>query len=709
MEAASTKKMFLRYISSCLLVFGIPLAIIILVFYSFGYSLFSKELLRQNSSNFQLVLQNVSTTLDGCLQLNKQLTYKDNFLSFSLEESPAEGVRLIKTLQNYTALNPVLSGVTVHYFDDNYFYTNESSLSKELLLSKLQSRNFSEEKLDTLLYSVSSPRVLLPSDNTLTDHLTFIVPINYHSEQIGVMFFLINIDTLVKPFTNYEFGELHLLNKSSLLNGLQQLDLSFAPSLSTSYLYDLLDTLDTEDPFIEFATEDHVFYAYLSPVCDNLIFLSSTNYDSIYGPIQTLNSSMVLLIIITLIVALLASIYLIEQNKTPLDGLSNALSHLSANHSQLESQFNKTIPMQQHFLLTQLVSGRITHFNDFLNKCKELDIVFDSDYYTILIVHSNSSSFTLEPALIASIETLQTASIQCAYSIQHLYPDIDVFLLGSDTPLSLPKLELPYMTLYFGPSFGALSSIAKSYIEARTFADMEILENKKMNALTEIMISYKTYATQLQEALDNKEFEGIPRLLLLAIQTMETQNVNFVLRKSICVEIMMYFNKYFEKHHLLDYDLPNIFVLYKIDTYAELKEIFIEVTSEMLDIITKHFSQTPATLSIPLIKEYIHLHLHNSTLSSTQIAHYFYTSPHYVDRFFIENTDTSVDDYIQDVRIEKACNLLITTPYTLKIICEQIGYTHISSLISSFKLKFQLTPGQFRALYQTEEAVSSNQ
>lgn len=112
------------------------------------------------------------------------------------------------------------------------------------------------------------------------------------------------------------------------------------------------------------------------------------------------------------------------------------------------------------------------------------------------------------------------------------------------------------------------------------------------------------------------------------------------------------------------------------------------------------FSQvTSAGISyIPQILNYIQ-HTYD-TASVEDIASHFAVSTSYLGRIFKENTHTTVLGVIQQTRVQKACELLISTRLLVQDIAEAVGYQDVTYFIRMFKKQIGLTPLQFRKTHR---------
>ena len=71
-------------------------------------------------------------------------------------------------------------------------------------------------------------------------------------------------------------------------------------------------------------------------------------------------------------------------------------------------------------------------------------------------------------------------------------------------------------------------------------------------------------------------------------------------------------------------------------------------------------------------------------------------SPYHLSRTFKEHTGTSPHEYLEQLRIQKAKNLLMNTDHNVTEICFQIGYKNLSSFYKHFKKSCGCSPHQFR-------------
>lgn len=97
--------------------------------------------------------------------------------------------------------------------------------------------------------------------------------------------------------------------------------------------------------------------------------------------------------------------------------------------------------------------------------------------------------------------------------------------------------------------------------------------------------------------------------------------------------------------------------------------------------------------------DFIHQNL-ASQLSLTLVADVVGLNKSYLSRLFKSHLTLSFTDYIQEVRIQQAQQLLVLTDDSISSIAYSVGFTSQSHFTKVFKKQKQTTPNNFRATHQ---------
>ena len=95
------------------------------------------------------------------------------------------------------------------------------------------------------------------------------------------------------------------------------------------------------------------------------------------------------------------------------------------------------------------------------------------------------------------------------------------------------------------------------------------------------------------------------------------------------------------------------------------------------------------------IKEYIKEN-YRQEISLADIASNVGYTKNYLCRLFRENANITINDYLNNVRIHHAVDLLLTTDMDISEISKASGYTNIYHFIKTFKKLTKISPGSYR-------------
>ena len=85
-------------------------------------------------------------------------------------------------------------------------------------------------------------------------------------------------------------------------------------------------------------------------------------------------------------------------------------------------------------------------------------------------------------------------------------------------------------------------------------------------------------------------------------------------------------------------------------------------------------------------------------LTLTAIAREFSFSLPYLSKKFKDDTGMSFCDYLQKVRIEQSCRLLVNTNKSIDEIAALVGYADMNYYGMLFKNRLHMSPGKYRRL-----------
>ena len=104
----------------------------------------------------------------------------------------------------------------------------------------------------------------------------------------------------------------------------------------------------------------------------------------------------------------------------------------------------------------------------------------------------------------------------------------------------------------------------------------------------------------------------------------------------------------------------------------------------------------PSSKNVTQVREYIDRH-YARRLTVGRLARLAGLSPHHFIRAFRAHAGQTPHQYLRARRIERAKELLITTPMPVGEICDAVGFQSLGSFSSLFRKLTGETPAAFRA------------
>ncbi|OCT12059.1 hypothetical protein A8709_29845 [Paenibacillus pectinilyticus] len=98
---------------------------------------------------------------------------------------------------------------------------------------------------------------------------------------------------------------------------------------------------------------------------------------------------------------------------------------------------------------------------------------------------------------------------------------------------------------------------------------------------------------------------------------------------------------------------------------------------------------------VDAVTEYIHNHFHDPSLSLTSIASIMKISTRNLSKIYKEATHISIPDFINEYRLARAAELLIQDNLSVYEITEKVGILNETYFFSMFKKKYKVTPKEY--------------
>lgn len=130
------------------------------------------------------------------------------------------------------------------------------------------------------------------------------------------------------------------------------------------------------------------------------------------------------------------------------------------------------------------------------------------------------------------------------------------------------------------------------------------------------------------------------------------------------------------------------------------EEVFDWLTDNCCNILTRYaeVQKNQEVKPIRLAKQYINEN-YNKAISLENVSNHIGFNPAYFSSMFKKSTGQNFMDYVIEIRILNAKNLLVETNQDVANIAAKVGYTDLKYFSRIFKKLTNLTPSEYRKLY----------
>ncbi|MBN2853081.1 MAG: helix-turn-helix domain-containing protein [Clostridia bacterium] len=150
-----------------------------------------------------------------------------------------------------------------------------------------------------------------------------------------------------------------------------------------------------------------------------------------------------------------------------------------------------------------------------------------------------------------------------------------------------------------------------------------------------------------------------------------------------------------EKLRQLILDMIHIFEAKKRYWKVHLNGLLKTFIARVVEQTSQHEFDVTTANKYDEILDYISLH-YNTEITNVEIAGHFHYNPDYINKIIFSYTGLTIKQYIIDLRIRKAINLLINSNMTINEISEEVGCSTTNYFSKLFKKKTGFSPALFR-------------
>lgn len=153
----------------------------------------------------------------------------------------------------------------------------------------------------------------------------------------------------------------------------------------------------------------------------------------------------------------------------------------------------------------------------------------------------------------------------------------------------------------------------------------------------------------------------------------------------------------FENVKKLLVEIYNKSIFYEKRAEALIMDILITIFRQVTNVKTEKRAEKPMQKEVIIYNVVNYINSCDKLITLKDISQKFFYDYNYISRNFKKLMNVSLRDYLYDIRLEKAKQLLETTDKSITEISESLGYSCIHSFSRSFKQKFGISPEKYKS------------
>jgi AraC-like DNA-binding protein len=501
-----------------------------------------------------------------------------------------------------------------------------------------------------------------------------------------------------------------------------------------------------------------VTYDYFSRLGEEWYYVSVAPLSTITAPVVFISKLFIILSLIIFILAILLSMFASKKLYAPIGNLMDKINgdkliydknefelietqwnHLSSKSEALQQRLESQLPHLQEGFLLQLIQGYLYSYqeNELRERMQHFGWETAEDKYVVLFIQmfgfsklkgdfseGDEGLVTFSAVNIAE-ELLETLGMEAADVINFHDLSLGILLTFSkDLPAEeidtkVMKLsenmitfinEICHLDVSIGISrkIDSIKAIHRNFEEVKSalsFRNLheknQIIEIEKVDRLTQNHDTFEypfDLEKQITHAIRLRNEEEAIKLIQLFFTMLSKENVSGAMMKQGALQLL---GSIF--HIVLQAGMMDDFVnegnhlyeqLYDLKDLEEIRQWF---EFKVISPIIQELSQKQDQRLRLIAEKVVHLLQENymNDISLDYCADEVNLNPSILSKVFKEITGWNFIDYLTNIRLSKAKELLIETDTKIKNIAETIGYKH-SYFNRLFKKHESLTPSEFR-------------
>jgi AraC-like DNA-binding protein len=396
----------------------------------------------------------------------------------------------------------------------------------------------------------------------------------------------------------------------------------------------------------------------------------------------------------------------------------------------LSGQIDASTHLVRRQLLVKMFQGNVHPKRRFLDLCREHGLDVERKAITVVMAWfdppgQEDELATLERSLaeamhqadVLGLVEIESGQVAVLVGFAEAGPDMGAALRAALDGLIRERDK--QVALSAGSVVSEIELVSQSYLEARS-----ALEHRFIRGMNQTFV----FREILREEHLRYEYPvaQLSRLETL-VRTIQPSRISGVLTE-IFAEVRSQ-NPPLSVARMVSYDCANTMIraaaqalpgrnaelwaltdalsLARVKTIDEAEEHMRSMSLTLCELLSEAESER-ADDSFAWVLRFIDQHAYELDFSAHAVADYCGRSLSSFSHLFRSQTGTTFRDYLQRLRMQRACELLRSTDAPVGNVVREVGYSDATSFIRKFKREFGLTPASFRKSERLERSFHSS-
>lgn len=726
-------RVLLRYLSSYVAVFVIPVLIIGYFSYSHFLSIITNHFNTSTHNAVTLIKDQLDAKISDAINISSQLS-KQELKPQSL--NTFNGFYYAAQRMNYASANKFFFNIFYYVREGEYIYSGNGTYrfqffyDDHLRYAEMERGDFAGMLSDGNDIVIRGAEPVLVNRTYEKSMLSIIVPIPLNSYRpYGTALFVVDeehIQSMFRSTLNFPGSHTYIFdNQGQVLSA--HTDASEPPGET---VWNMLKEADRDNRSIRLNDTDYLLTSVRSDSTGwSIVAMIPQSY--LFAPVQELRLKATVTLFLALLVGSIIIYAMMHLNYNPIrrlmdiserfapgaHGGTRGLEMVAQTLQKMgdQNETNRNAVLQHAYL--QLINGQETESS--LRRLDDIHCPLASPpYYIAILEMEQLPEPEAMPGMMQHIEAA-LSGIEEKHRVNMADRRRWIWIVSAadagsadhtaawNTAISAAKAVCGAdITIGIGHAAEHVSALSKSYMQAHTSLQYKTIKGVNRTIDFQEIDNMQPYVDwQPSNHVDIVKIgiseQDIPKLQRVAEDVashIRGQSPNLFAAKCLVIEMMhtivremKHWDPQFKVH------CPDVLTLSDYNSMDELSALGKTMIVHAAGQLSQQASA--ASKKVESIYRYLNDHMFDSGFSVQQLADHLSLSRQHIHAIFKEHAQISINDYIIQQRIARSKLLLSTTDKRIRDIVEEVGYLDFSSYIRKFKEIVGITPGEYRKLY----------